>query len=57
MNDWLSRVQHVVEAIPIRGKGRLADLLLAGKDREVTCPEPLDFAHLLYCIDCTGRTK
>jgi hypothetical protein len=37
MNNFLSIVQRVLEATPVRGKGRLAELLLQGKQTEVTC--------------------
>lgn len=47
MKDWLSPIQRALEAIPVRGKGRLADLLLAGKNKEVTChPLPGLAIHL-----------
>jgi FkbM family methyltransferase len=37
MNDLLRVVQRVLEVTPIRGKGRLAELLLKGEGAEVTC--------------------
>jgi len=37
MNNLLPIVQRVLALAPIRGKGRLADLLLKGEATEVTC--------------------
>jgi FkbM family methyltransferase len=37
MNNLLPIVRRILEATPIRGKGRLAELLLEGKETEVTC--------------------
>jgi FkbM family methyltransferase len=37
MDNFLSVVQRVLEPMPLRGKGRLANLLLEGKETEVTC--------------------
>ena len=47
MDDLLSIVQRVLEVTPVRGKGRLAELLLEAKQREVTChPLPGLTIHL-----------
>jgi hypothetical protein len=37
MNNFLPIVQRVLEATPIRGKGRIAELLLKSAATEVTC--------------------
>jgi len=37
MDNFLSIVQRVLEAMPARGKGRLADLLFRGRETEVAC--------------------
>lgn len=37
MDSFLSIVQRVLEATPVPGKGRLAELLLEGKETELTC--------------------
>ena len=47
MSRLLPIVQRVLEAAPIRGKGRIADRLLAGKQVEVAChPLPALTIHL-----------
>src|SRR4029077_15085848 len=37
MDNFLSIVQRALEVTPIRGKGRLAGLVLNGKESEVAC--------------------
>lgn len=37
MDSFLSIVQRVLETVPLHGKGRLAELLLEGKETELTC--------------------